>query len=82
MVEPTTSVPQSHATVQETTPVPGGNAAQAAPRPAGEASRPTCRHCRQPLFRDGLWGWMHAGGRYLCQDPATGEPLCQPATPA
>ncbi|WP_408630932.1 DDE-type integrase/transposase/recombinase [Micromonospora coriariae] len=27
-------------------------------------------------------GWMHEGGRYLCEDPATGEMLCAPATPA
>ncbi|SCE63999.1 hypothetical protein GA0070214_10179 [Micromonospora chaiyaphumensis] len=94
MVEPTTSVPHPQrrpgppsagAAVQEApavAPAAGGGAAPAGQPEPGEGRRPTCQHCRQPLFEDSLWGWMHAGSRYLCQDPATGEPLCQPATPA
>jgi hypothetical protein len=42
----------------------------------------TCEHCDQPLTRDEIWGWIHTGGRYLCYDPTTGEPLSLPASPA
>lgn len=52
------------------------------PQPAPEEQRAECRHCGEPLWQDWLWGWMHEERRYLCQDPATGELLCQPATPA
>ncbi|NES27786.1 hypothetical protein GCE86_10560 [Micromonospora terminaliae] len=91
MVEHATSVPQpgpgpqpAAALPEATTATPAADAGAApAVQPAlGTGHRPTCQHCRQPLFEDSLWGWMHAGGRYLCQDAATGEPLCQPATPA
>jgi hypothetical protein len=48
-------------------------------RPATSAA-PCCLHCSEPLMLDDLWGWVHSGGRYLCRDSSTGEPLCQPAT--
>ncbi|MET8907794.1 hypothetical protein [Micromonospora sp. NPDC004551] len=83
MVEHTTSVPHAQRRPGPDSPaatVPA--AADGAARAGQPGPRPTCQHCRQPLFEDSLWGWMHAGSRYLCQDPATGEPLCQAATPA
>jgi hypothetical protein len=50
--------------------------------PAGGDGETTCEHCDQPLTRDDIWGWIHTGGRYLCYDPTTGEPLSLPASPA
>lgn len=64
------------------TPAASDGPAQTSPTPPERGRTAVCRHCGQPLFTDPLWGWMHGGSRYLCQDPATGEPLCQPATPA
>ena len=49
--------------------------------PASPPMTVHCRHCGEPLHRDWLWGWMHAGSRYLCRDAVTGALLCAPAQP-
>jgi hypothetical protein len=46
----------------------------------GKQSTPRCLHCSEQLVLDDLWGWVHAGGEYLCRDRESGEVLCQPAT--
>ncbi|HEY0002731.1 MAG TPA: hypothetical protein VGB74_19920 [Actinoplanes sp.] len=47
---------------------------------AEEPDSPRCLHCDEPIELDDIWGWTHAGHRYLCVDPGNGEPLCSPAT--
>jgi hypothetical protein len=61
---------------------PGEQAATRAQRHLSSDSGTNCEHCDQPLTRDDIWGWIHTGGRYLCYDPTTGEPLSLPASPA
>ncbi|PSK67753.1 hypothetical protein B0E53_00224 [Micromonospora sp. MH33] len=84
MVEHAPSIPRPQRRPETTAvePTESETGAQVQQPEPEERQRSTCQHCRQPLFKDWLWGWMHTASGYLCQDPTTGERLCQPATPA
>ena len=40
-----------------------------------------CKNCGQPVWLEGLWGWLHRDGTYLCRNAETSEVLCSPAEP-